>query len=130
MSSIVTFLSGLTRRQGNLLGFLACLGLIMGGVLERHPGLRVVFPSNADCGVPTVASAISMNATAIPSGSLPFLTVYSSEPRPLASTLNAFEGQVTANSVIVPLLTFTGQFSVYASAATDLALDVNGYFAP
>ncbi len=28
MSSIVAFLSGLTRRQGNLLGFLACLGLL------------------------------------------------------------------------------------------------------
>ncbi len=40
MSSIVAFLSGLTRRQGNLLGFLACLGLI-GYALFCQYGLRL-----------------------------------------------------------------------------------------
>jgi disulfide bond formation protein DsbB len=40
LSSIAAFLSGLTRRQGNLLGFLACAGL-MGYALFCQYGLKL-----------------------------------------------------------------------------------------
>ena len=48
---------------------------------------------------------------------------------PLVSTLNAPTGTVVANAAIVPAGT-SGAISVYASDATDLVIDINGYFAP
>jgi len=48
--------------------------------------------------------------------------------RPLAATLNAYDGAVTNNMAIVP--TTTGSVSVFPSAATHLVLDLFGYFAP
>jgi hypothetical protein len=48
---------------------------------------------------------------------------------PLASSLNAPTGTVTANAVIVPTGT-AGSIDVFASNPTNLVIDVNGYFAP
>jgi hypothetical protein len=45
------------------------------------------------------------------------------------STLNASTGAVTANAAIVPAGT-GGEVSIYVSDASDVILDVNGYFAP
>lgn len=81
------------------------------------------------CGVPTSAQAFSLNVTAVPKGSLGFLTAYpGGQAMPLASTLNSWNGQVVANAAIVPAGS-GGALSVYASDATDVIVDVNGYFA-
>jgi hypothetical protein len=91
---------------------------------------RTIRPSEGECAVPATARALSLNATAIPKGPLPFLTIYTTYPPPNASTLNSMEGQVVANAAIVSVLASFGQsFDVYASAPTDVVLDINGYFA-
>jgi hypothetical protein len=83
----------------------------------------------APCGVPAAAQAFVFNATAVPAGSLGFITMWpQGQPQPLAATLNASDGAITNNMAIVP--TTTGSISVYPSASTHLVLDIFGYFAP
>ena len=81
-------------------------------------------PSNAN------ASAYSMNFTVVPvEGSLGYLTVWpTGESRPLVSTLNNPTGTIVANAAIVPAGT-GGEIAVYPSNDTQLAVDINGYFA-
>jgi hypothetical protein len=80
-------------------------------------------------GVPPIASAVSLNVTATEPLGNGFVTVYPCGDRPLASNLNFAAGQTVPNAVITPL----GPDSIlcfYASAATHLIADVNGYFGP
>jgi hypothetical protein len=80
--------------------------------------------------LPAVPQAYSMNATVVPTGFLDFLTVWPTGiPKPFVSTLNAYDGQVTANALIVPAGT-NSEVSVFATDATHVILDINGYFAP
>jgi len=85
---------------------------------------------NGRCGVPANAAAVSVNLTAVPRGALDSLTLWSGgRPRPLASTLNAPSGQITANGALLATGA-NGALSIQASQATDFILDVNGYFGP
>ncbi|MBV9768764.1 MAG: NF038122 family metalloprotease [Bryobacterales bacterium] len=82
------------------------------------------------CNIPGNAQAYSLNFTAVPSGPLPYITTYpTGQPEPLASTLNAVTGTITANAAIVPAGN-NGAVDVYSYSATDLLIDINGYFAP
>ena len=82
------------------------------------------------CNLPATAQAYSMNFTAVPHGPLGFLTTWpAGQPQPLASTLNAHLGGITANAAIVPAGS-NGDISVFATDNSDLVIDVNGYFAP
>jgi hypothetical protein len=68
--------------------------------------------------------------TVVPPGVLGYLTAWpAGSPQPFVSTLNASPGIVTANAAIVPA-GVSGAISVYATQATDLVIDINGYFAP
>jgi hypothetical protein len=84
---------------------------------------------SGSCALPPDAEAYSLNVTAIPSGQLNYLTMWpSGQTQPLVSTLNAPTGEVTANAAIVPAGT-NGNVSVFVYDTSDLAIDVNGYFA-
>ncbi len=84
-------------------------------------------PSSA-CGLPSTASAYSMNVTVVPAGYLGYLTTWATgQPQPVASTLNSWTGKVVANAALVPAGT-GGSVSVLASNPTDVILDTNGYF--
>jgi hypothetical protein len=81
------------------------------------------------CSVPASAQAYSLNFTVVPAGPLMYITTFpTGQARPVASTLNALTGAITANAAIVPAGT-GGAVDVYASNATDLIIDINGYFA-
>ena len=98
---------------------------LSGGVPRSFPVLEA-----SACNIPTRAQAYSMNFTAVPHGSLSYLTVWQTgQTQPVASTLNAPTGATTANAAIVPAGT-DGAISTYASNDTDLVIDINGYFAP
>ena len=61
---------------------------------------------------------------------LGFLVLFpTGQKQPGTSTLNAPTGTTTANAAIVPVGT-GGAVSVFTDSATDLLLDINGYFAP
>ena len=82
------------------------------------------------CGIPSNASAYSFNVTVAPIASLLYLTMWpTGQPQPAVSTLNALDGRWTANAAIVPAGT-SGSVSVFASDATHVVLDINGYFVP
>ena len=86
-------------------------------------------PTSA-CGVPSTAQAYSLNVAVVPAGPLGYLTLWpTGQTQPLASTLNSLDGRIKSNAAIVPAGT-GGSISVFASNATDVILDINGYFVP
>ncbi len=82
------------------------------------------------CGLPANAQAYALNFTSLPHAPLSFLTTWpTGTNRPVVSTLNSNTATVTANAAIVPAGS-NGSISVYATAASDLLIDVSGYYAP
>jgi uncharacterized repeat protein (TIGR01451 family) len=82
------------------------------------------------CNIPATAQAYSLNLAAVPKGPLGYLTAWGAgQSQPGVSTLNAPTGTVTANAAIVPAGS-AGAIDIFASNATDLVIDINGYFAP
>ena len=85
------------------------------------------------CNIPSTARAYSLNFTAVPKNgrSLGYLSVWpAGQTQPTVSTLNAPTGTVTANAAVIPAGT-GGDIMAYAYGnATDLIIDINGYFAP
>jgi hypothetical protein len=81
------------------------------------------------CDIPTTAKAYSLNFTVVPKGPLQFLTTWPTNvARPAVSTLNSFHGGIVSNAAIVPAGP-DGSIQVYVTDATDVIIDVNGYFA-
>lgn len=88
------------------------------------------FPVGTTCMIPNNAIAYSLNLTAVPHGSLGFVTTWpQGGGQPNASVLNSPTGTVVANAAILPAGTPNGGVSVFASDDTDIIIDVNGYFA-
>jgi hypothetical protein len=100
-------------------------GPSLGAGVARNVPVR-----SSGCDVPAWASAYSLNLTALPHGKLGYLTVWpGGSPQPLVSTLNAPTGQVTANAAFIQAGP-DGSVLVLATDIADLAIDINGYFAP
>jgi hypothetical protein len=78
--------------------------------------------------IPTGATAAVLNVTVVHPSASGFVTVYpQGSDQPNASNVNFASGQATSNRVIVPL-SDSGGITVASSAATDLIVDVSGYF--
>ncbi|HEY7337893.1 MAG TPA: SBBP repeat-containing protein [Bryobacteraceae bacterium] len=113
-------------RNGTLLS-----GPFTGGSSRTLPVL------SSSCNVPASAQAYSLNFTTVAPGQVGFLTAYpTGVSQPTVATLNALPPLpltttpvVIANASIVPAGT-SGSIDVFASNATDLVVDINGYFAP
>lgn len=85
--------------------------------------------TSGSCGVPTVARVLASNITVIPTRPLAWLTAWmEGTERPLASVLNAPDGQITSNAVLAPL-SLNGSFNIYVTDPTHVVIDANGYFA-
>jgi len=96
-------------------------------------GSRSFAVQSSVCNVPSVATAYSLNVTAVPlAGPLGFLTTWpTGVTQPLASTLNSWDGEVRANAALVPAGTGTGgPIDIYVSDPADVLFDINGYFGP
>ena len=87
------------------------------------------FPLQASaCAIPPTALGYSVNVTVVPPGPLGFITVYpTGQLLPLAATLTDVQGGIVGNAAIVAAGT-DGAIDVYAFNATDLVIDVNGYY--
>lgn len=100
-----------------------------GGPALTAGGARSFTIPQSSCGVPATAQAYSLNVTVVPSGPLAYLTLWpSGQAQPFVSTLNSFQGFIVANAAIVPAGS-NGAISVFATNATHVILDINGYFA-
>jgi len=92
-------------------------------------GEKTVNVEGSACAPPSNAAAYIFNATVVPPGSMPYLSLWPyGEQQPVVSTLNAYDGFITSNMAIVP--TNNGSIDAYAYALTQLILDISGYFAP
>ena len=81
------------------------------------------------CNIPATALAYSLNITVVPNPSLGYLSVWpSGQTQPLVSTLNS-DGRVKANAAVTPAGS-NGGVNVYVSDASNVILDIDGYFMP
>ncbi|MBL8175508.1 MAG: collagen-like protein [Bryobacterales bacterium] len=79
-------------------------------------------------GIPSTATAFSLNITVVPQGSLPYLTVWpTGQPQPFVSTLNSFDGTIVANAAVVPA-GLAGSIDVFVAGAAHVIIDMNGYY--
>jgi len=95
------------------------------------PGASRTFPiqSSASCTIPSVAQAYSFNITVVPSTPFGFITAYpTGQPVPLAATLVWDHGALTSNAAVVTGGT-SGSINVFTNSATDIVIDINGYYA-
>jgi hypothetical protein len=85
--------------------------------------------SSAVCTVPAGAVAYSLNIAVIPLGTtMRWLTAWDTgSPEPHAATLVDYTGVITSNSAVVPAGT-NGSINVFVTDATDVAIDINGYY--
>jgi hypothetical protein len=80
--------------------------------------------------LPPQAQAYSLNVTTVPAGPLGYLTLWpDGSAQPTVSTLNNLTGTVVANAAILRSGT-GGAFNAFVTDASDLIVDLNGYFAP
>jgi hypothetical protein len=94
------------------------------------PGTRDFPILSGSCNIPQTAVAYSFNVTAVPTSPLGYLALYpTGETWGGTSTLNSPSGEVVANAVMIRAGT-DGKVSALTTQATDLVLDIDGYFVP
>ena len=106
------------------------------GAPHLSQGVPRDFPvlNAASCNIPSSAQAYSLNFTAIPYPSLGYPLAYlevwptGDQPQHSVSTLNNPTATYVANAAIVPAGS-GGSITALGSNDTDLAIDINGYFA-
>ncbi len=92
-------------------------------------GENVTAPDGTTRAIPAGASAVALNITAVNPDAAGYVTVWPCDfPRPEASNLNFVKGSVVANGVVAPLGA-SGKVCVYSYAATDILVDIAGWFA-
>lgn len=107
----------------------------LGGPQLGYHGQRdfPILSSPCAANIPASVKAYSINIAAVPAGGQPliYLTAWPTGiTQPVASVLNAVTGAITSNAVIVPAGTDANHsVSIYASNATDVVIDIDGYFA-
>jgi hypothetical protein len=100
-----------------------------GGPAMAANSTRVFAIPLGSCNIPSTAAAYALNVTVIPQAPLGFLTIWpTGQPQPTVSTLNSLDMLVKANAAIV-VAGVGGGVSVFVTDATDLVIDINGYFA-
>jgi trimeric autotransporter adhesin len=104
-------------------------GAFGGPAIAAGTSRDFVIPSSA-CGIPATATAYSLNVAVVPGGPLGYLTVWpTGQQQPLVASTNSVDGRVKSTAAIVPAGA-SGAISVYATNATNVVLDINGYFVP
>lgn len=100
----------------------------LGGPIMNGGASRTLPIPSGSCGIPAGARAYSFNVTVVPQGALGWLTLWpTGQAQPGVSTLNAWDGQVTANAAVVPAGT-GGSVDVFVTNTTHVIVDVNGYY--
>ena len=102
-------------------------GTFGGPALGARAVRDIPIPAGA-CNIPASARAYALNVTVVPRGTLGYLSIWpTGSQQPGVSTLNSLDGRVKANAAIVPAGN-GGSIAVYATDATGLIVDINGYF--
>lgn len=80
-------------------------------------------------GIPSTATAVQLNVTAVGASTLTFLTLWpAGETRPLASSLNPSPGQPPTPNAVTTGLDDDGQFNIFNKfGSVDVLADITGY---
>jgi hypothetical protein len=99
------------------------------GVGETYT--QTVWGANGNCTIPTDATAIAMNVTAVGGTAASYLTIWPSDVgRPLASSLNWVAGSPPTPNKVDVRLSADGKISLFNNLGTvDVLADVVGYYA-
>lgn len=98
------------------------------GIGQRQIGSTLQLLVAGRGGVPADAIAVALNVTSAEATGAGYVTVFPcGDMQPTASNLNYTAGSVVPNAVIAKLGT-DGQVCLFTSNATQLIVDVNGYF--
>jgi hypothetical protein len=101
-----------------------------GGFTGPIAGATASFNPVGSCGVPSTAQAYSLNVAVVPPGTLNYLTVWpAGEAQPSASTINSRDGRTKSTAAIIPAGA-GGAINVFAYDATQVIIDIYGYFMP
>lgn len=101
---------------------------VSNGIGVRTAGSVTELQVTGGAGVPADATAVFLNVAAVDAQAKGFLTVYPcGTPTPNASTLNYTSGSTVANGTIAQLGT-GGKVCIFTQDATDLIVDLTGYF--
>jgi uncharacterized repeat protein (TIGR01451 family) len=82
-------------------------------------------------GIPANAAAVTGNVTVVPGAAGGFLTLFpSSAMQTVVANSNFKPGEVTNNVFTTGLGAGDGAFKIFASATTEVIVDITGYYAP
>jgi len=85
---------------------------------------------SSSCGIPASAKAYSLNIGVVTPGPLQYLTVWpAGRSMPTVGTLSAPGVGIVSDAAIVPAGA-NGGINIFVSDATDVIIDIDGYFAP
>jgi peptidoglycan hydrolase-like amidase len=91
-------------------------------------GVQTAVPGGGNAKVPTNVTAVALNVTVVDPVAQGYVTVWPcGVERPLASNLNFVPGSRLANGVIAPVGA-DGSVCLYSHAATDIVVDIAGWF--
>ncbi len=107
--------------------------LVPGGVLHLNSvggDLSGQGGNSSGCGIPAGAGALVLNVTAVDPGNAGYLTVFPyGDSMPVASSLNYVAQSTAGNEIIAKqALGQPATVSIYSHAASDVVVDVVGYF--
>jgi hypothetical protein len=86
---------------------------------------------NGRCtGIPTGATALSLNVTAVGATQPSFFTIWpTGEPQPNSSSINPVPGEPPTPNAVTTKLSTGGQFNIFNLAGNvDVIVDLNGYY--
>lgn len=89
--------------------------------------------SNGNCTIPSTATAIATNATAVNATASSYITIYpaDADPRPTASNLNFVAGAPPTPNQVTVGLSANGAIGIYnLSGTVDVIADIVGYYVP
>ena len=100
-------------------------GVGLDGALRSNKMTRVSLANI----VPDGSTAASVNLTAVNPAGPGFITAYPCSGKPPGTASLNFDGQATRGNNAIVALDSTRSFCVYSPTATDLVIDLTGYFA-
>jgi hypothetical protein len=103
-----------------------------------NPGVPIsanatfTLPVRTGCtSIPANATAVTGNVTVVPGAMGGYLTLFpSSATQPIVANSNFKPGEVTNNVFTTGLGAGDGAFKIFASATTEVIVDITGYYAP
>ncbi|MBL8210648.1 MAG: hypothetical protein JNK87_08050 [Bryobacterales bacterium] len=131
MLATTLMLSAQTVPGTNGLRFVPTMSCRLADVQITQGQTRVIPVRQGGCLITPGARAYALRITVSPdTAALGYLTVFpTGRPRPLASTLNSWDGRIVTNAAIIE----AGEgdnISVYASDSTFVTIELNGHFLP